>query len=97
MLIQQSSYAIYSFAYLLPLVYLVNWEKKSEFTLFVLLNGVLAIHPAIWWRTGLVYINQWSDLGNALPLTLFFLECVLLFGMWWFMKKVFQTLNTLDQ
>lgn len=96
MLVQQSSYANYSYAYLLPLVFMLNWESTKEFYFFLAINFFFAVQPAIWWRNGLVNIQGLHELTEPLKLVLFVMEVFLIGGMIWMMQKVFGHLIMLN-
>jgi len=93
MLIQQSSYANYEYAYALPLVFLFDWKSKKDFAIFLLFNFLFAIQPAIWWRNGLLQINSLSELAVPIKLCLFVLETILVVGMLYWMRRIYKSFS----
>jgi hypothetical protein len=91
MIVQQSSYANYAYAFLLPLVFILPFNSK-EFYVFVGFNILLVIQPAIWWRTGLIRVEHLGQLKEPLKLFLFLAEIVLIFGLLWIIKKVIRSM-----
>ncbi len=91
MIVQQSSYANYAYAFLLPLVFILPFNSK-EFYVFVGFNILLVIQPAIWWRTGLIRVEHLGQLKEPLKLFLFLAELVLIFGLLWIIKKVIRSM-----
>jgi len=64
---QLSSPGYYSFCYLLPVVFfIINWESKRDFAIFMILNVILIIQPFIFTYLNSPAYNLFSDIGVSL-------------------------------
>lgn len=90
MLLQQSSYTNYAMLFLLPFMfYHANSFSVSKWFLFVMLNVLLAIHPALWWHNNMFYITQVGELLNPLFALEYLFEMVIVFGLLFILKDLF--------
>lgn len=95
MIVQQSSYSNYAYVFILPLIFYIDFDKNSEMIFFLILNILLVIQPAIWWRNGLPYIHSYVDLLDPIKFMLFLMELYILAGLFWIMVKVDQKIKSL--
>jgi hypothetical protein len=92
MLLQQSSYANYALLFLMPVLFLITESfVYSKWILFILLNVLLAIHPALWWHNNLFYITRFADLINPLFAVEYLFEIVIVFGLLGILYETYHT------
>jgi len=92
MLLQQSSYANYALLFLMPVLFLITESfVYSKWILFILLNVLLAIHPALWWHNNLFYITRFADLVNPLFAVEYLFEIVIVFGLLGILYETYHT------
>ena len=90
MLLQQSSYTNYALLFLLPLLFFIAESLSySKWVLFTILNVLLAIHPAFWWRNNLFYITNFADLVNPLFAIEYLFEIFIVFGLLGILKEMY--------
>lgn len=94
MFVHKSSFGNYVFIYALPLMTLFpNWKNAWSISVLLILNGLAAVHPSLWWRIGAPIYSNPALLGTERYLIEYLIEIGIVASVGYFVWLAYRQIN----